>query len=124
MAPAGTPRVAVPRRPMTFLERVRALQLAGCRLPPASWSKRFAQDMAARAGMDEPAITEREALALERLCWTFRRLLAARGLKRLVPSQKPQPAPPRARPAPRPRPLHWKARQLKEKYDKAMRGEW
>ena len=77
-------RGPVVRRPFTPLEQERAETLVGCRLPPASFTKRFARTIAEVAGGDL-GITEPQAIRLEALCWTFRRQLPTR----LVPASKP-----------------------------------
>lgn len=56
-------------REMTVLERDRALALVGCRLPPASMTKRFARGMAVVNGL----ITEKQAAFLAVCCYRFRR---------------------------------------------------
>lgn len=94
-------RPKVPRRPMTHEERLRALHLAALRYAPGTWSKRFAREVGARVGTDNATITDREAKAMERLAWTFRRQLQKKGLGRFVPASKPPPAQPRATAQPR-----------------------
>lgn len=116
-----------PRRPMTDLERLRALRLGSCNFPLASWAKRFAREMAAVARTDEGAVTDREAAALERLAWTYRRQLA-RAPAGVIPDAKP------ARPF---RPLREvtepgfkrdrqsaRAQRQADKFARAMKGEW
>jgi hypothetical protein len=80
-------KARVPRRPMAQLERARADALLFLRV--GGDAGKFASVMAKRSKLPEPTITEREALALERLCWTFRSRLTARGDGKLVPEEKP-----------------------------------
>lgn len=82
-------RERVPRRPMTELERARAHALVFLRLKSGSDARRFADVLGARATGRDPTVTEREALALERLCWVFRGRLVRRGDGKLVPEEKP-----------------------------------
>jgi hypothetical protein len=77
----------VPRRPMAQLERARADALLFLRV--GGDAGKFASVMAKRAKLAEPTITEGEASALERLCWTFRSQLTARGDGKLVPAERP-----------------------------------
>jgi hypothetical protein len=115
-----------PRRQMTELERLRALHLGSCGFPVGSWAKRFAREMSDIA-RSEGAITDREAAALERLAWTYRRQLAGAPAG-VVPGVKPE------RPS---RPLRVvtepgikrdrmsaKAKNRAEKLARAMKGEW
>lgn len=59
---------------MTDAERAAARALSGCRLPPASWIKRFSRDMAARAEQtDAAALSEKQREWLWKLTHKFRR---------------------------------------------------
>lgn len=115
-------RAMVDRIAMTDFQRIQAQLLARCRLPPASWSKRFAREIGALAQTPDAALSPREAAALERLCWTFRRQLP----EQYVPARKPPPAesvpPVEAARQPR-RPTPRQAARL-AKLERAMRGEW
>lgn len=57
----------VEMRPMTALERARALALGGCSFPCASFSKRFAR------ALGSGRISEREAARLAVQCYIYRR---------------------------------------------------
>lgn len=122
-------RTVKPRRPMTDLERLRALHLGNCTFPVASWAKRFARDMGSVARGVDPAITDREAAALERLAWAYRRQLA-RAPAGVVPAVKPAPnvAPAFAGECPGQEPksarVSEKDRRRAEKLARAMKGEW
>lgn len=122
-------RTVKPRRPMTDLERQRALHVGRCTFPVASWAKRFASDMESVARGSEPDITEREAAALERLAWTYRRQLA-RAPAGVVPAVKPAPnvAPAFAGECPGQEPksarVSEKDRRRAERLARAMKAEW
>lgn len=74
------------RRPITDLERDRALALGSCRFSPGTFAKRWCHMMADRVRTGAATtITEKEAECLARMAWTFRRQLHVR----LVPDVKP-----------------------------------
>lgn len=71
---------------MTENERDCAFALSHCRFQPASFDKRFARDMAARATSrpDDP-LSERQHATLVRIVWHYRRQLAAAGFRSWPP---------------------------------------
>lgn len=70
-------RPPVPRRPMSSEEREMAKHLGRCSFLPATPAKRFAGEIAGRAQLDEPEISESEAGYLRGLVYTFRRQIPA-----------------------------------------------
>lgn len=86
----------VQRRPMTLLERHRALALMFCRMRRGSPGQTFARVMGRRvaeASIEKvpPLVSAREAAALERLSWGLREQLRARKDGHLVPEEEPAP---------------------------------
>lgn len=77
-------RAEVRRRPvfreMTPAEVRLAYALFLCTFPCASWDKRFARDMHARATVAAPQISERQAAVLRRLTTKYRRQIRASDL--------------------------------------------
>lgn len=73
-------------RPMTPLEKARALALGWCSFPPATFSKRFARTMAAQA-RGEALITEAQAVRLEVQCYIYRRQVPAMARELVVSGQ-------------------------------------
>lgn len=58
---------------MSAEEREMAIALGRCRFVPATFAKRFAADISARAEANDPQISEREAGYLRSSVYTFRR---------------------------------------------------
>lgn len=126
----------IQRRPMTLPERTRAQAIGLTRMPGATWAKRFSRELRERvlgAGADgqPPLISEREAAALVRLCWTFRRQLG----DALVPNQKerswavevrdrPRPGQPAAPPSTPLERLRRRKPEQAAKYERALQGRW
>jgi hypothetical protein len=69
-------RKPVQRRPMTFNEIRMARCLGRCRFVPATFDKRFGQDMGARSMALEPMISEAEARLLRAKVIRFRRQIS------------------------------------------------
>jgi hypothetical protein len=87
-----------PTRPMTDDEVRMARALGACRFAPATFDKRFARDIAARAEKPEPTITEAGAACLRAKVHRYRRQIPADVVALAGP---PAPAEPReAPPAP------------------------
>jgi hypothetical protein len=70
------PKKPTTRRPMTPGERSDALALGMCRFAPATFDKRFARDLRARAQDKEPLITDAQAVVLARLAHRYRKQIA------------------------------------------------
>ncbi len=64
-------------RPMSIAEQLLARALGRCTLPPASFTKRFARDLARQADQPEPKITEKQLATLFRFARRFRRQIRA-----------------------------------------------
>lgn len=60
-------------RAMTSDERVLVYALSDCSFTPGSFDKRFARDLRARAGEDQPQISEKQAALLRQLIHRYRR---------------------------------------------------
>jgi len=67
-----------PRRPATDIEIRAMIQLGTCRFTPASFDKRFAQNMRSFAlnATPAPQVTEREVACLWRKVWRYRRQIS------------------------------------------------
>lgn len=61
---------------MTPLERRAAFALGRCSFPIASWSKRFGRALHQQASQVDPRISERQAVALWRNVYTYRRQIS------------------------------------------------
>src|SRR5689334_446764 len=93
----------VPRRAMTVGEIAMCEALGICRLPAASFDKRFIALMAASARDETPEISERQALMVRLLTHRYRRqikpeIVALAGERPPAPwsTRTPQPVPPAA----------------------------
>lgn len=123
--------IASSRRPMTDLEKRRAIALGPLRYPVGRFPKGFARDMAALAREANPEVTERQAATLDRLAWTYRKQLCCRGAGEVVPAEEPPPLPPPSRRseaasagAGRTRREPPKVRKDREKYERIKEGKW
>lgn len=118
------------RRPMTALEKKRAIALGPLRYPVGRFPKSFARDMAALARETNPEVTERQAATLEFLAWRYREQ-ATMGAVTSCPSSSRlpcsnSPSALRSRPGGpgRTRREPPKVREVREKYERAREGKW
>lgn len=86
--PAKHKREPAVWRPMTAMEQWAAIALGQCRLPPASSTKRLAYGMYDQARLEEPRITDKQAVFLWQFCWTFRRQISDADVKEIAKQRR------------------------------------
>ena len=75
-------------RPMRDLERRAALELGRCRLPPRSCTKRMVGNLVSQSHLDEPRITDKQAVYLWRFAWTYRRQIRDADVKEVAKQRR------------------------------------